>query len=85
MAPIVAYVGSFWQWVILFAIILIVFGAKRLPDIARNLGKSLAAFQKARREFEEELMKGENGTASKPAEDIQPPNKEGKGDKEGEA
>lgn len=60
MTPIFANVGSFWQWVILFAIVLVVFGAKRLPEVARNLGKSLGEFKKARKEFEEELMKAES-------------------------
>ena len=46
-------------------ICLVVFGAKRLPDIARNLGRSLGEFRKARREFEEELMKTE-----KPSEEA---------------
>lgn len=67
MVPVIANIGSFWQWVILFAIVLVVFGAKRLPDVARNLGKSLGEFKKARREFEEELMKAENPERPQPA------------------
>ena len=37
--------------VILF-IILLLFGAKRLPDLARSLGKSLREFKKGRDEIE---------------------------------
>lgn len=62
MVPVVANFGSFWQWAILFTIVLLVFGAKRLPDVARNLGKSLGEFKKARREFEEELMKADESS-----------------------
>jgi TatA/E family protein of Tat protein translocase len=59
MTPVLAQFGSPGQWMIFIAIILVVFGARRLPEIARNLGKSLGEFKKARREFEEELMKAE--------------------------
>lgn len=59
MMPVIANLGSPTHWFILFVLILVVFGAKRLPDIARNLGKGLAEFKKARREFENELTKDE--------------------------
>lgn len=51
-----AYLGSPTQWFILAVVCLVVFGASRLPEIARNLGKSLGILRKAKREFEEELM-----------------------------
>lgn len=54
---VIAQLGSPSQWFILIAICLVIFGAKRLPDIARNLGKSLAAFKKAKQEFEQELLR----------------------------
>ena len=48
-----AYIGSPMQWLILILVCLVLFGAKRLPDIARMLGRSLGEFSKARREFED--------------------------------
>lgn len=30
-----------WEWLIILAIVLLLFGAKRLPDAARGLGRSL--------------------------------------------
>lgn len=53
----VAYIGSPTQWMILILVCLVIFGAKRLPEIARGLGRGLCEFKKARREFEEELSK----------------------------
>lgn len=53
---VVAQLGSPSQWLILIIICLVIFGAKRLPDIARNLGKGVASFKKAKREFEQELL-----------------------------
>lgn len=36
-------------------VILLLFGAKRLPDLARGLGKSMAEFKKATRDAENEI------------------------------
>lgn len=30
-----------WEWLVVLAVILLIFGAKRLPDTARGLGRSL--------------------------------------------
>lgn len=34
-----------WEWLIIAAIILLLFGAKRMPDAARGLGRSLRIFK----------------------------------------
>ena len=36
-------------------IVLILFGAKKLPDLARSLGQSMNEFRKAREDFDREL------------------------------
>ena len=56
MLPL-AYFGSPSQWLIFAIICLVVFGASRLPEIARNLGKRLGILRRAKREFEQELMR----------------------------
>jgi len=56
--------------VILF-IILILFGAKRLPELARGLGQSLNELRKAKNEFDQEIQK----TASS-VEVKEPPEKQ---------
>ena len=55
------------HWFILAIVFLIVFGSKRLPDLARNMGKSLGILKKAKREFEEELMKSQAPEAPAPS------------------
>ena len=39
------------EWLIIFLIILLLFGAKRLPEIARSLGKATNEFKKAKDEL----------------------------------
>ena len=48
---------------IIFFIVLLLFGAKRLPDLAKGLGKGLKEFKQATKgtELEEEKPKVESG------------------------
>lgn len=68
---VIAQIGSPTQWLILIIICLVIFGAKRLPDIARNLGRGVASFKKAKREFEQELLSADKGETRKDAENKQ--------------
>lgn len=34
-----------WEWLIILAIVLVLFGAARLPDLARSVGKSMRIFR----------------------------------------
>ena len=47
------------ELIIIFVLIMLLFGAKKIPELARNMGKSLGEFKKAKSEFEEELSLGE--------------------------
>ena len=47
------------ELMLVFLAILLLFGAKRLPEIARNLGKSLEQFKRAARDVTNEIMKAE--------------------------
>ena len=43
------------ELIIIFVIALIIFGPRKLPELGRSLGKSLAEFKKASNELEEEI------------------------------
>jgi sec-independent protein translocase protein TatA len=49
------------EMILLFVAVLLLFGAKKLPELARGMGKSLGEFKKAREEFESEIKKGGDG------------------------
>src|ERR1700746_2302985 len=49
-------VGSLspWHWAILAVVVILLFGAKKLPDAARSLGKSMRIFKSELREMQTE-------------------------------
>ncbi len=60
------------EWIVIILVILLLFGAKRLPELARGLGKSIKEFKRATTEVEEDIkeaMREEEAkkTASKPS------------------
>ncbi len=45
-----------WEWIIIFLVILLLFGAKRLPDLARGLGKGISEYLKPAKEVSQEIQ-----------------------------
>jgi sec-independent protein translocase protein TatA len=41
-----------WHWVIVIAVFVLLFGAKKLPDAARSLGKSMRIFKSEIKEMQ---------------------------------
>ena len=61
---------------VILLIILVLFGAKKLPELARGLGQAIKEFQKAKDEFSDELHKaGQSDTAkTNPSQSTVPQN-----------
>lgn len=53
------------EMIMIFVVILLLFGAKKLPELARGIGKSMGEFKKARDDFERELTTAEVDTRRK--------------------
>lgn len=53
----------------IFLILLMLFGANKLPQIGRSIGKTIAEFKKGMREAESEVDKEEKKQEDKPASD----------------
>ena len=49
--------------ILIFLVVLLLFGAKKLPQLARGLGKSLGEFRRAKDEFESEIMNAKDDVA----------------------
>ena len=58
-----------WEILIIFVVILLIFGAKRIPEMAQGLGKGIREFRTAMRDVQEEI--DVNPPANQPAQ--QPP------------
>lgn len=48
------------EWWIIFLVVLLLFGAKKLPQLARGVGKSMGEFKRAKDEFEHEIQNAEH-------------------------
>ena len=64
---------------VIFVIVLLLFGAKKIPELARGLGKSMGEFKKARTEFEDEIRNAETEAEQDEDKDKEGDTKEPKG------
>lgn len=68
----IAMIGG-GEWWILILIALILFGGKRLPELARALGKSVQEFKKGMAGIEDEINRPVENPADADANKIEPP------------
>lgn len=58
---------------VILVIILVLFGAKKLPELARGLGQAIKEFQKAKDEFTDEIHKaGDTAAKTNPPQSTVP-------------
>ena len=80
--PIIAGIGPLGtpEMIIIAILVLVLFGAKKLPTFARSLGRSMGEFRKAKDEFEAELQRSmqepEKPAIKAPEEKRQPVSQE---------
>ena len=58
--------------IVILLIILVLFGAKKLPELARGMGQAVKEFQKAKDEFSEELHKAGKSESESAKPDVKP-------------
>ena len=42
-----------WEWIVIIAVVLLLFGAKKIPELAKGLGSGIKEFKHAVNEGEE--------------------------------
>ena len=52
-----------WHWLIVIAVFVLLFGAKKLPDAARSLGKSMRIFKSEIKEMQSDSKPDADGAA----------------------
>ena len=57
-----AWLGG-WEIILVLAVVLILFGAKKLPELAKGMGQGIKEFKKATREVTDEVQKVADETA----------------------
>ncbi len=60
------------EWVWIFLAIVLLFGADKIPKLARGFGRSLGEFKKAKEEFEREVHSATTNTAETKPEQNEP-------------
>ncbi|HDQ26801.1 MAG TPA: twin-arginine translocase TatA/TatE family subunit [bacterium] len=50
---------GFGEILLILAVVLLLFGAKKLPELARSMGKAMSEFKKGVKEAKEDLEDGE--------------------------
>lgn len=70
----IAFIGSLGgqEIFVIFMIVLLLFGAKKLPELARGIGKSMGEFKKAREDFEKEITRSETDVRVQDAHGKEP-------------
>ena len=62
-----------WEIILILAVVLILFGAKKLPELAKGLGSGIKEFKKATREVTDEISSSMDDTPPPPAPKRLPP------------
>ena len=52
--PLIIMIGT-WEIVALVAVVLLLFGGKKIPELMKGLGKGVKSFKKGMNEVEEEI------------------------------
>lgn len=54
-----------WEMIVIILFVIIFFGAKKIPDIARGLGRGIREFKDATKEIRNEIEEGASGASTK--------------------
>lgn len=61
---------SFWEIFLIFIVVLLLFGAKRIPEIAGSMGKGIREFKKSINEVERSIQEPDRPVSRLPREEA---------------
>jgi sec-independent protein translocase protein TatA len=67
MHPLFAWFPHGADWIYIVLLALLIFGADKIPKLARGFGRSLGEFKKAKEDFEKEVNAAATEADKKPA------------------
>lgn len=67
-----AFLGG-WEWVIVVLAVLLLFGAKRIPELMRGMGTGIKEFKKATREVTDEIQNSGDDKSQPKSATVIPP------------
>lgn len=44
-----------WEWIVIFLLVLLLFGGKKIPELMRGLGKGINSFKRGMQEARDEI------------------------------
>lgn len=74
MNTIFAWAPGGGQIILILILVLIMFGAKKIPELAKGLGKGINEFKKATREVTDEIQNADTTTTTPTASKTPPAN-----------
>lgn len=67
---------GFWEIVLIFFVYLMLFGAKGVPSLARNMGRAVRTFRDASQDIQREIMSNTNDIRREIKKEIEDPLKD---------
>ncbi|MCP4521705.1 MAG: twin-arginine translocase TatA/TatE family subunit [Cytophagales bacterium] len=49
-----------WEWILLALVVVLLFGAKKIPELAKGLGRGIREFKDATKEVKDEITSDNN-------------------------
>lgn len=69
-----------WEWIVIFLLVLLLFGGKKIPELMRGLGKGINSFKRGMQEARDEINRplDEPSENSEGSENSKKPEDKGK-------
>lgn len=61
LLPLAIWVPGPWELILILLVLLLFFGGKKLPELARSMGTSITQFKRGLKESNESIQRPESG------------------------